>query len=346
MTTSPIRVGIAGLGRSGWDIHAKLLAPMTDLYQIAAVTDADASRRLEAVERFDCLAYDNFDDLINDKAVELVVVALPSYVHADFTLKALAAGKHVVCEKPMAASLADADRMVAASAQPGAPVLSIFQNRRYNPDFRKVQEIIASGVLGRIVQIRMTESRFSRRWDWQTLKQFGGGSLNNTGPHFVDMMLQLFGPAEPEILVHLDRTLTLGDADDHVKLVIKAPGAPTIDLEISSCDAFPDETWHILGTQGGLHGSARRLEWKFFHPADLPPRVLDTQPTPDRSYNRDTIPWQEASWDRTEDTDDAYRGFYRDLYATIRHGAPLVITPESVRRVIWLQEECHRWGGL
>jgi hypothetical protein len=50
---------------------------------------------------------------------------------------------------------------------------------------------------------------------------------------------------------------------------MKAPGAPTIDLEISSCDAFPDETWHILGTQGGLHGSARRLEWKFFHPAEL-----------------------------------------------------------------------------
>lgn len=346
MTTSPIRVGIAGLGRSGWDIHAKLLAPLTDLYQIAAVTDADASRRLEAVERFDCLAYDNFDDLINDKAVELVVVALPSYVHADSTIKALAAGKHVVCEKPMAASLADADRMVAAAAQPGAPVLSIFQNRRYNPDFRKVQEIIASGVLGRIVQIRTTESRFSRRWDWQTLKQFGGGSLNNTGPHFLDMILQLFGPAEPEIFVHLDRTLTLGDADDHVKVVLKAAGAPTIDLEISSCDAFPDETWHILGTQGGLHGSARHLDWKFFNPADLPPRALDTQPTPDRSYNRDAIPWQEASWDRTEDTDEAYRGYYRDLYATIRQGAPLAITPESVRRVIWLQEECHRRGGL
>lgn len=346
MTTSPIRVGIAGLGRSGWDIHAKLLQPMGDRYRIVAVTDADATRRLEAVERFDCLAYANFNDLINDKAVELVVVSLPSFLHADCAITALDAGKHVVCEKPMAASLADADRMVAAAAKPGAPVLSIFQNRRYNPDFRKVQEIIASGVLGRTVQIRMTESRFSRRWDWQTLKKFGGGSLNNTGPHFLDIILQLFGPAQPEVFVHLDRTLSLGDADDHVKLVLKAEGAPTIDLEISSCDAYPDETWHILGTQGGLHGSPRRLEWKFFNPAELIPRELDTQPTPDRSYNRDSIPWQEASWDRTEETDDAYRGFYRDLYATIRNGAPLAITPESVRRVIWLQEECHRLGGM
>jgi predicted dehydrogenase len=136
-------------GRSGWDIHAKLLEPMTDLFQVAAVADADASRRLEAVERFDCLAYESFDDLVNDKAVELIVVALPSYVHADCTLKALAAGKHVVCEKPMAASLADADSHGGRGGPARiAPLLSIFQNRRYNPDFRKVQEIIASGRAG------------------------------------------------------------------------------------------------------------------------------------------------------------------------------------------------------
>ena len=96
MTTSPIRVGIAGLGRSGWGIHAHLLEPMTDLYQITAVTDADANRRLEAVERFDCLAYDNFNDLIADKAVELVVVAPPSYAHAGSAIAALEAGRHVV----------------------------------------------------------------------------------------------------------------------------------------------------------------------------------------------------------------------------------------------------------
>ena len=70
----------------------------------------------------------------------------------------------------MADSLADAARMVAAAkAKPG--ILSVFQQRRYNRDFVKVQEVIESGVLGRIVQIRMTENRFGRRWDWQTLQR-------------------------------------------------------------------------------------------------------------------------------------------------------------------------------
>lgn len=261
------------------------------------MTDADASRRLEAVERFDCLAYDNFNNLINDKAVELVVVALPSYVHADFTLKALAAGKHVVCEKPIAAS----PRPTRAAWWPPQPARCArslhFQNRRYNPDFRKVRESSHRACSGASCQVpQLTESRFSRRWDWQTLRQFGGGSLNNTGPHFVRE--------------HDAATLWASrSGDSHPPGPHPDPGrrrrsceaghqnrAPTIDLEVSSCDAFPDETWHILGTQGGLHGSTRHLDWKFFNPADLIPRRSWT-PSPRRMahYNRDTIPWQEAS---------------------------------------------------
>lgn len=341
MNASPISVGIAGLGRSGWDIHARLLEPLEDLYRIGAVVDASPERRQEAIDRFDCLAYTQFDELLADPAVELIVVALPSFLHADCAIAGLEAGKHVVCEKPMADSLDGADRMLAA-AQASDRVLTIFQNRRYNPDFRKVREILDSGVLGRIVQIRLTASGFSRRWDWQTLKRFGGGSLNNTGPHFLDMALQLFGPAEPEVFVHLDKALTLGDADDHVKLVFKADGAPTVDIEISACDAFPNEMWHILGTRGGLKGDSRSLRWKFFDPADLPPRTLSTEPTPGRSYNRDEIPWQEESWQADVSPGVAHQAFYRDLYRTIREGAALAVTPESVRRVIWLQELCHR----
>jgi predicted dehydrogenase len=341
MSEEPIRVGIAGLGRSGWDIHARLLEPMQEQYRVAAVIDEDPARRAEAVERFDCQAYDDLAGLLADAGVELVVVSLPSHLHTAATLAALAAGKHVVCEKPMAVSLPDADRMVAASETSGR-VLTVFQQRRYNPDFVKVREVIASGVLGRIVEIRLAESRFSRRWDWQTLQKFGGGSLNNTGPHYLDMALQLFGPAQPEVMCQLDRTLTLGDADDHVKIVIKAAGAPTIDIEISSCDTYPPANWHIRGTQGGLQGTTKELHWRWIVPDELPPRTLDLRPTPDRSYNRDELTWHEDSWEAPDDSAESHRGFYRDLFATIRSGAPLAITPQSVRRVIWLQEECHR----
>ncbi len=345
MSQEQIRVGIAGLGRSGWDIHARLLEPLAEHFQVVAVVDADPARREEAIERFDCQAYEQYSALLADPAVELVVVSLPNFLHADASIAALAAGKHVVCEKPMATSLADADRMVAAAAG-SDKVLSIFQQRRYNPDFVKVKEVIDSGILGRIVQIRITESRFGRRWDWQTLQKFGGGSLNNTGPHFLDQALQLFGDAEPELFCHLDRTLTLGDADDHLKLVLKGAGAPTIDIEISSAHAYPGETWNVMGTQGGLSGGTRELRWKWVVDEEMPPRALDTKPTPNRSYNRDELTWHEDSWTLEGNGGEAYVQFYTDLFATIRGEKPLVITPESVRRVIWLQEECHRRNPL
>lgn len=345
MTQEQIRVGIAGLGRSGWSIHAKLLEPLGEHYQVASVVDADPARREEAIERFDCQAYDNYDALLADPGVELVVVSLPNFLHADAAIQALAAGKHVVCEKPMATSLADADRMVAAAAQ-SDKTLTIFQQRRYNPDFVKVKEIIDSGILGRIVQIRLYATGFSRRWDWQTLQKFGGGSLNNTGPHFLDMALQLFGPAEPQVLCQLDRTLTLGDADDHVKLMLKADDAPAVDIEISSAAAYPSPMWTVLGTRGGLTGSASELQWKWIVDAEMPPHQLDTAPTPNRSYNRDQLTWHEDSWTQPKEGTDPHAGFYTDLFATIRGDKPLVITPESVRRVIWLQEECHRQNPL
>jgi predicted dehydrogenase len=339
---NPIGVGIAGLGRSGWNIHARLLEPLAEQYRVVAVVDADAGRREEAVARFDCMAYTAYGDLLADPAVELVVMALPSHLHADLSIAALEAGKHVVCEKPMATSLADADRMVAASESHDT-ILTVFQNRRYDPHFNKVRELIASGILGRIVQIRITASNFGRRWDWQTLKEYGGGTLNNTGPHFIDQAMQLFGDGEPsQVFCHLDRTLTLGDADDHVKLVFKGQNTPTLDMEMSACCAYPSEFWNIMGTQGGLAGSAQELRWRVMDPDKLPPRTLDTAPTVDRSYNRDEIVWQEGTWSAAEYNGPGYEAFYLDLYKTIRQGAPLVITAQSVRKVIWIMEQCRR----
>jgi hypothetical protein len=119
-----------------------------------------------------------------------------------------------------------------------------------------------------------------------------------------------------------------------------------MDIEISSCDAFPPPTWHVFGTKGGLTGSTRSLRWKWIVREEQEPRTLDLRPTPDRSYNLDKLVWHEDSWEFSGDMNEAYRGFYHDLHATIRLGAPLAITPASVRRTMWLQEECHRLAPL
>jgi len=336
-----IHVGIAGQGRSGWGIHARLLEPLDELYQVVAVADRLPERQREAEARFGCRTYSSLDAMLQDDEVELVVNSLPSYLHPSGSIAALRAGKHVVCEKPMAVQVTDADAMIDA-AQKADRVLAIFQNYRYDPDFRKLQEVISSGVLGRIVMIRIAWHGFGRRWDWQTLQKYDGGSLNNSGPHPLDWALQLFGSSKPEIFCHLQRTLTLGDAEDHAKLIFHGPNAPMIDLEITSACAYPQDRWLVMGTQGTLTGNRRELRWKYMDPAKLEPREVDERPTPDRSYNHEEIDWTEASWDLSEYTGPGRTGFYLDLYETIRHDKPLFITPESVRRQVEVLEECHR----
>ena len=340
----PFRVGISGLGRSGWILHALILKEMPEKYKVVAVMDTEAERREEAVEVLGCRAYEKYDDLIADKDVDIVAVASPNVFHVEQSIKALQAGKHVVCEKAMANHVEDADRMIEAAEKAGR-ILTVFQTRRYLPDCIKVREVIASGKLGRILIIRMTEHLFRRRWDWQTLTKFGGGSLYNSGAHYVDMALQLFGDADPEVFCHLDRALTSGDAEDHCKIILRAAGAPLIDIELSYSCAWPQGEWLIMGTSGGLRGSQKRLEWRYVDWSKMPVRPVDTVPTAaDRKYcvEDDDLEWREESWERPADAPPKSVGFYNDLYETLRNGAPLAITPQSVRRQIVVLKECRK----
>ena len=297
MKRSPVRVGIAGLGRSGWTIHALSLEKLTKLFKIAAVFDQDRSRLAEAHARFGCAAYEAFDGLVGSPEVDLVVVAMPNRMHAEYSIKALKAGKNVLCEKPMATTLRDADRMVRTAKRTGK-LLTVFQNRRYAPDYLKVREVMASGRLGRITHVRLCTHAFERRWDWQTLRKCGGGSLNNMGSHYLDVALQILGDREPdEIFCHLDRTTTLGDADDHVKVVMKAKGAPVVEVELFSDAAYAQPHWFITATRGGLMGTASELRWKWIIARRLKKRIVDERPPLDRSYDSEDLPWsKERVW--------------------------------------------------
>ena len=338
----PIAVGIAGLGRSGWRIHVPTLEALPDAYRIAAVSDPSAERRGEAEQRLGCPAHADFQSMLADDRIELVVLATPSHLHADQASEAMRAGKHVIVEKPFAPDLASADRMLAAARETGR-VLTGSQNYRYVGDFLKIREVVESGKLGRILSIRIAWHWFRRRWDWQTLKEFGGGSLNNDGSHVIDQALLFLGEAEPEVFCHMERTpLNSGDADDHVKVILRAPGAPFIDMEFSNACAYPQDMWLVMGTQGGLTGTHTQLRWRYVDPALLPARPVSREPTPDRSYNREELPWVEETSDLSrEDHTASNKRLYGDLHRGLRQGAPLAVTAASIRRQIAVLERCR-----
>lgn len=348
---SQISVAILGQGRSGYSIHGQSLSKMTDKYKIVAVMDDLAERRRRAEQEYHCSSYDDYRDLFQRKDIDLIVNALPSYLHVPVTLEFLNAGYHVLSEKPVARFASEVDSLIEASKKSGR-TLAIYQQSRFSPAFVQMRKIIASGVLGRIVQVSISFSGFARRWDWQTLKSMNGGSLLNTGPHPVDQALQLFGTDQmPAVFCRMDSVNSYGDAEDYVKLVLYGEGRPTIDVEISSCSAYPLFTYQVQGEHGGLTGNTSHLEWKYFDPSQSQEHQLTTTPLQNDdgspAYCSEDLVWKQEEWNVSDAlSSDPFSSmsevFYNMLYDTLTKGVPLQVTPQEVRQQIAVMEECYR----
>ncbi len=355
MSHRPVSVGIIGQGRSGWGIHADVIRKMPEQFRVVAVTDAIPERLKASAEALGCRAAPDVAALVADPEVELVVVASFNHLHAAHARQALAAGKHALCEKPFGLTVKDVDAMTAAAAKAGR-IIAPFQQRRYEKDFLKVREIIDSGLLGEIVHIRICWHGFKRRWDWQTSRAFAGGALNNNGPHPLDHAVALFGAGEPRVWAQAGHYLCSGDAEDHLKFILSAPSHPTVEVELTDIWAYGQDRWTVCGTHGGLRGNERTLEWKWVEFSKLPLRPLDLNPTPDRSYNSEKLEWQTANWEPETKTagggagaappPDAVLAFYSGLYASIRDGKPLHITPAEARCRIAVMEQIRHQAGI
>ena len=341
MSEDVLKAGIVGLGRSGWNIHADGLSRLPNLFQVAAVADPAADRRVEAEHRFGCTSYADPADLFSDPTVDLVVVATPSYTHVETATAALAAGKHVVVEKPIATTTEEVDRLVDVAKQQDR-IVTAFQNQRLDPSFLEVCKVIDSGRIGEPILIRRTTHRYSRRDDWQTLRRMGGGELPNTALHFLDQLLTLVPDAELQVLGDLRHTVTAGDAEDHVKLTIRPDSGPVIDLESSMAVAAPQDSWFVVGTAGAITGTAKELHVRSTDLSGLPERVARDGAAEGRAYPKaEDLEWAESTI-TVGPADRRTDGFYEMLHDTIRNGAEPFVTMSSVRRVVEVMETARR----
>lgn len=353
-----IKVGIIGQGRSGRNIHRHLLEtlePLRERYEVVAVADYIPERcNLEDVTPADGFrSYSDYRRLLADPAIELIVNATLSRDHVPVGIEALESGHDVLCEKPLAGTVAEVDAIMGVARRAGRR-LAVFQQSRFRPIFRKALEVMRSGILGRPVLVRIAYNGFSRRWDWQTLQEFGGGELMNTGPHPLDQALQFFGDADPEtVFCRMDRANSFGNAEDQVKLLLAGAGHPTIDLEVSRCCAFPGAIYEIRGTCGGLRADAAEMVWKYFIPDEAPEQRLIATPLegPGRLpvYCVEKLHFHERKWEvppMAESVDSWGCDFYINLYCHLTAGAPLEVTLEQVRRQVRIIEECHRQNPL
>ncbi|MCL2518667.1 MAG: Gfo/Idh/MocA family oxidoreductase [Oscillospiraceae bacterium] len=351
-------VAIIGQGRSGRDIHGAYFHSNANggRFKVVAIAEPLAERRERASVEYDSTVkiFSDYTDFFAIKdEIDIVVNATPSYLHYPVTKDLLKHGFNVVCEKPLARKACEVDDLIATAKKSGK-LFNIFQQSRFPPYFQQVKKVIASGVLGRIVEIDVAFNGFNRRWDWQTLQAFNGGNLLNTGPHPLDQALNLLDMYDgmPNVFCHMDRANTFGDAEDYCKLILTAPGKPLIEVSISSCDMYPSFTYKIHAEKGGLKGSMTDIEWKYYVDAEAPEQKLIKEPLckPDGtpSYCGEKLEFHEEKWN-TKDSgafNNAVDCYYTMIYDNLTDGKEMEICPCQVRQQIAVIEECHRQNPL
>jgi len=338
----PISTCVVGLGRIGWSHHAKLMSQHPG-FEIVACVDPLKDRREEAEATYKCATYARLGDFLKTDLAELVVVCTRSADHAPHTVAALKSGRHVLVEKPMAMSTKEADQMI-RTARRAKKVLTVHQSNRHAGMPRFIQEILDSKILGEVFFMRLTGHSFFRRNDWQMLKKFGGGYLNNNGSHSVDFCIQLLGSPVKDVWGDLKHTVTAGDADDWMKVILRGKNGRVIEVEQSYACAFPQPTWLVCGTCGTMEVRGKEAKIKYFDPKKVKPIKVDPRAAQGRRYgNEDVLPWKEKTLEVKPK--GKAPNFYDNLYDAVRKRKKLLITPESVREQIRVLDAVRKSAG-
>ena len=187
-----IGVALLSYGMSGRVFHAPFLSLHPGFTLLGA---CERSRKQIQHDYAGTKSYASLDELLNDADVELVVVNTPTNTHYEYAEKVLQAGKHAIVEKAFTTTVAEAEELDAI-AKSNNLKLSVFQNRRWDSDFRTVQKVISEGLLGEIVEATMCFDRFNPALSQKLHKETAGpgaGVVYDLGPHLIDQALVLFG---------------------------------------------------------------------------------------------------------------------------------------------------------
>jgi predicted dehydrogenase len=264
---APLRVGVIGAGWPG-ERHAEgYLASGEAL--VIAISDLEADRRAAFARQFDVTrTYADYKELLADPEIEAVSVALPNFLHAPVTIAALEAGKHVLCEKPPAVTLAQAREMALTAERQGL-VLAFALQRRFNPATEALRERLAEGALGEVYHARAI---WTRTWGvppgvggWFTdPARAGGGALIDIGIHVMDMAWFLMGC--PQISTASGQVYNkypaLTKTDDSAFALIRFADGRSLQVEASWVLAQEDDHMgvHLYGTDGGARLDDRTLD--------------------------------------------------------------------------------------
>lgn len=338
--SNAIKMAILGIGRAGFNMHTGEMAKYPELFNIVAACDIDPDHCKSMEKKIGCRTYTDIDELLKDDEVELISVATRSPDHVDHAIKCLEAGKYVFVEKPVALTYADAQRLAKAGKKfPGKVFLR--HNRRFEPEFQHIREIIAEGLLGEVYEIKLRRNNYQRRNDWQTIIKCGGGQLNNWGPHLIDHGLRFLESPLAELWSDLKKVAAVGDAEDHLKIIMKGDNGRIIDIEISGGSAISEPEYLVHGSKGALLCKGSDITVKYLDPevelADI--EADPSSPPIENTFgNAEELKWVEKTFKAEPATGCDTHVIWKHLFEAIREGVTFPIAMEEGVEVVKVTE--------
>lgn len=334
----PVRVGLLGYGAVGVE-HLRAARRVPGL-RLAAVCDANPARVAAArAEAPEVTAYADPEPFLAAD-LDLVVVSTPPNTHAEWTLRALGAGRSVVVEKPFCLTTAEADRLLAAAATGGLG-LAVYQNRRWDADYLTVKRVVRSGQLGEIFNYESFVGGYAHPCNyWHSDVEVSGGAVYDWGSHHLDWALDLLAQPVEFVTAHAQYRVWHDVTNaDHTRVTLRFAGGAEAEFVHSDLAAAPKPKWYVLGTAGALVGSWREaavlsrdavgnLVEDRLQPAEVPAAL--SLHHPDGSVTALAVA---APPDAP---------FHRELADLLLTGAPMSVTAADARRNIAVMEAATR----
>ena len=195
--------------------------------------------------------YDSLDAILSDDEIDIILVATSNEVHKDIAIKAMEAGKHVICEKPVTLNSCELEEIIAAVKKTGK-VFTIDQNRRTNKDFVLMRRNVEADMIGKpyVIESRVEGSR-GMPTGWRTIKALGGGMMLDWGVHLIDQLMYMFDDKVVNVFCTMN-SIQYPEVDDNFRLIMTFENGVEARVEVATNNYITHPRWYVLGERGTL----------------------------------------------------------------------------------------------
>ncbi|GGF99117.1 oxidoreductase [Pontibacter amylolyticus] len=339
MTSKPINIALLGFGTAGRVFHAPIASAVEGLKLSKIKANRPESIALARQLYPDAAVVSETTSVLEDEAIDLVIVATTNDTHYSLAKAALEAGKHVVVEKPFTVTSEEANELIELGRQKGK-LLTVYQNRRWDSDFKTVKKLIESAMLGRLVEYEAHFDRFRpipAAETWKEKELPGSGILYDLGAHLIDQALVLFGTPH-EIYADLRTQRSGGKITDSFDLTLYYANGLKAILKAGMLVKQPGPHFILSGDKGsfvkyGLDVQEAALK------AGLSPTGANWGVEPEEIWGKlDTEVQGQRIVGKVQSEAGDYRAFYDNVRDAILGIAELEVKPEQARNTIRIIE--------